>query len=77
MKEIHSIIRRVLRGVEAPVIVEIGAHKGEDTILLAAVPNSSVHAFECDPRNQLTRMPSNVVVNYKAISDKDGMTNFG
>lgn len=63
-------------GLEAPIIFEIGAHKGEDTILLAEVPNSVVHAFECDPRNQLTRMPKNVVVNYKAISDKDGMTDF-
>lgn len=76
MKEIHSIIRRVLKGVESPIIVEIGAHKGEDTIVLAEVSNSVVHAFECDPRNQLTRMPSNVVVNYKAISDKEGMTDF-
>jgi FkbM family methyltransferase len=76
MKEIHRIISRVLKGIDAPIIVEIGAHKGEDTVLLASVPNSSVHAFECDPRNQITRVPSNVKVVYKAVSDKDGMMDF-
>jgi FkbM family methyltransferase len=76
MKEIHRIISKVLEGIESPIIVEIGAHKGEDTILLASVPNSSVHAFECDPRNQITRVPSNVKVVYKAVSDKDGMMDF-
>lgn len=65
-----------MSSVKSPVIVEIGAHKGEDTIELAKVPNSVIHAFECDPRNQITRVPSNVKVVYKAVSDKDGMMDF-
>lgn len=76
MKEIHLFVRGVLMGIESPIIFEIGAHKGEDTMMLCKVPNAVVHAFECDPRNLLYDMPSNVVVNYKAISDKEGMMDF-
>lgn len=76
MKTIHQTISSLLRDVQRPIIFEVGAHKGEDTALLARAKNSVVHAFECDPRNQITRVPANVIVNYKAVSSHTGHHNF-
>ena len=37
---------------EAPVIVEVGAHYGEDTLrFLEIFPQALVYSFEPDPRN--------------------------
>jgi FkbM family methyltransferase len=74
MKTIHNTIKRLMRGIQKPVLFEVGAHKGEDTIILSQV--GTVHAFECDPRNLLTTMPANVKVNYTAVSNKVGTQDF-
>lgn len=77
MKEIHSIVNGLMSEIESPVIFEIGAHKGTDSIFLCkAKPSCTLHAFEPDPRNSLQHLPGNVVKNYVALSDKEGVLEF-
>ena len=61
----------MLRGRRAPVVLELGAHEGEDTRWLAAA-GATVHAFEADPRN---RCPSDLVgkdgVRWNAVAISD------
>lgn len=68
-----KMVADLLKDIENPVIFELGANKGQDTINFANIKNSKVHAFECDKRNKLEHLPSNVNVIYKAISHKDGI----
>jgi FkbM family methyltransferase len=63
----------LLQEIENPIIFELGANNGSDTINFSKILNSKVYAFECDPRNKLEHLPSNVVKTYNAISDKDGV----
>lgn len=76
MKTIHSIIRDLLKDVDKPIIIEVGAHKGEDTVHLAEIPKSTVYAFECDPRNFLSHLPVNAQPIYKAVSNQNGLQDF-
>ncbi len=65
-------VERVLR---PHVVLELGAHVGEDTRWLAAIPGTTVHAFEADPRNKpASAMPPNVMWNPVAVSDHNGHT---
>lgn len=48
---IHDFIAARLAGPEPKVVLEVGAHRGEDTVKLAAIPGATVHAFEPDPDN--------------------------
>jgi len=75
MKTIHATIAKLI-ATGGKVIFEIGAHKGEDTAHLASIKGSVVHAFECDPRNILTRLPANVRINYSAVSNHNGTQDF-
>tara|TARA_A100001035_G_scaffold241817_1_gene207971 strand:- start:569 stop:1318 length:750 start_codon:yes stop_codon:yes gene_type:complete len=73
-------IKKLIRN-PAPVIVEIGAHYGEDTLRFKHIfPDSSLHCFEPDPRNisifkKYVRL--NKVFLYElALSNKIGKKNF-
>ncbi len=62
-----------------PIIIEVGAFKGHDTIRLAtALPESTVYAFEpvpelCDALVAATREHANIVPIQAAVSDHDGV----
>ncbi len=71
-KEIHEWIGELMHDIKNPVIVEIGSNTGTDTVKLAAIPGSTVYAFEPEPRCDLTKMPLNVAVNQMAVSDATG-----
>ena len=45
----HGELRNIVRAAN-PVILEIGANDGEDTLRLLDYPAESVACFECDPR---------------------------
>ena len=46
-----QLIKKLV-GKDDPLIVEIGAHYGEDTLrLLETFPNANIHCFEPDDRN--------------------------
>jgi 2-O-methyltransferase len=75
-KEIHEWIKELLTGCVNPVIVEIGANTGSDTVKLAAIKGAKVHAFEPEPRCDLSKMPANVTVNRKAVSNLNGKAMF-
>jgi FkbM family methyltransferase len=53
------------------LFLELGAHRGEDTAWMAAIPNVTIHAFEPDPRNYHATQP-NVTLHQAAIADRDG-----
>ena len=74
---IHEKIKSLMSNVPNPIVFELGAHRGEDTAKLASIPNSIVHAFECDERNHsaFAKKP-NIVLNKYAISDVCGVANF-
>lgn len=72
MKTIYEYIDDLLAGNASPVIFEIGANTGSDTVKLASIPGSVVHAFEPEPRCNLSGMPANVKVNRVAVSDSTG-----
>lgn len=73
--EIASWVQRTFGGNEKKTFLELGAHRGTDTVWMAALPNVTLHSFEPDPRNQAPRLP-NVVFNRAAISDRDGRCSF-
>lgn len=75
-KEIHQWIQELLKDIKDPVIFECGANTGSDTVKLASIPGATVHAFEPEPRCDLSKMPQNVVVNKLAVSDKTGEATF-
>lgn len=55
-----------------PVIVELGAHRGEDTAWLCKVhPGVTVHAFEPDPPRPLPKLPG-VVWHHCAVGNQVG-----
>ena len=49
-KKFHNI-KNLIRNKQ-PIIIEIGAHYGEDTLRFKHIfPNATLHCFEPDPRN--------------------------
>lgn len=79
--EIHQIVKELLKNEKNPVVLEIGARAGEDTVELAKIPNSEVHAFEPLPVNYQklwnnTKNLHNVDVYDLAISDSHGFADF-
>jgi hypothetical protein len=62
-KNIYRWIDELLEGVVNPVIFELGANTGSDTMKFAAIKGATVHAFEPEPRCDLSKMPWNVIVN--------------
>jgi hypothetical protein len=67
IKDIKTWIAELLKDIENPVIVEIGSNEGMDTVELAAIPGSTVHAFEPDRRCELTGMPLNRILREKVF----------
>ena len=70
-----SWLRSWVERMRPRTLIELGAHKGEDTAWMAAIPGCTVHAVEADPRNVppadlLAR--SNVCWASAAIADRDG-----
>ena len=64
-----------------PLIIEIGAHYGEDTLrLLETFPNAEIHCFEPDSRNHaiFEKLVNNdhVKLYNFALSDKEGEAKF-
>lgn len=75
-KGIYDWINELIFPIVAPVIFEVGASTGTDTVRLAAIRNSLLHVFEPDPRCKFANMPSNVTVNKKAVSNENGTAEF-
>lgn len=75
MSGIHEFLAARLAGAAPKLIIEVGAHVGQDTARLAAIPGATVHAFEPDPRNPPTGLP-NVIFNRAAVSRYDGRAQF-
>ena len=75
-----QLIKKLV-GKDDPLIVEIGAHYGEDTLrLLETFPNANIHCFEPDDRNikifNQTVIDERVVMYQLALSNKNGKARF-
>jgi FkbM family methyltransferase len=57
------------------IFLELGAHEGEDTAWMAALPDTLIHAFEPDPRNNPPPL-NNVVLHRLAVGDRNGRSPF-
>ena len=72
-------LRRFVESLRPQVIIECGAHVGEDTAWMAAIPGCAIHAFEPDPRNAppaaLLALPQ-VHWTPVAVSDRGGEVDF-
>jgi FkbM family methyltransferase len=71
----HIVIRKMLK-TDTPVILEIGAHYGEDSMkFLQHFPNAKLFCFEPDPRNiyiiKKYAMDSRIKLFELAVSDND------
>jgi len=75
MTGIYDFLSSHFSGPEPKLIIEIGAHVGQDTVRLAALPGATVHAFEPDPRNNVPDLP-NLIFNRAAIAAHDGEIEF-
>lgn len=71
MKPIKRWVMATFGGSEPKLFLELGAHRGQDTAWMAALPNVTMHAFEPDPRNVLPQI-DNVTWHRKAIAGHDG-----
>jgi len=68
--------RRFIEALRPRVVIECGAHVGEDTAWMAAT-GAAVHAFEPDPRNRPpSDLPATVRWNEVAVSADDGESEF-
>tara|TARA_R110002153_G_scaffold1395_1_gene7183 strand:- start:7761 stop:8459 length:699 start_codon:yes stop_codon:yes gene_type:complete len=72
---------RATLGKEDPVIVEVGAHYGEDSMrFVETFDNPVIHCFEPDPRNIeifKKHIKSNAIILYEyALSNSPGMASF-
>ena len=66
---------------EDPLIVEVGAHYGEDTLrFLETFPNANIHCFEPDDRNikilNQTVIDERVIIYQLALSNQKGKVRF-
>lgn len=68
---IREWVERQFGGSEPTMILELGAHQGEDTVWLADLPNVTVHAFEPD-RRVAPPWLMDVTLHRMAISDQPG-----
>jgi FkbM family methyltransferase len=81
VKEIYAVLPEVLDPTSARVVVELGAHQGEDTLQLRRLfPNAELYSFEPDPRNveAMRRNGSAAATTLveAAVSDRDGFATF-
>lgn len=76
----HQWLRQKFYNASIPkVFLELGAHNGGDTVALASIPNTIVHAFEPDPRNlsvlALIENP-HIFMHACAVSNHNGTAKF-
>lgn len=76
LKTFYDWYFELMESIKNPVIIEIGANDGTDTIHLSSIKNSIVHCFEPEPRCDLSDLPENVWVNKIAVSNKKGTFEF-
>ncbi|MBL8990857.1 MAG: FkbM family methyltransferase, partial [Phycisphaerae bacterium] len=81
MTDIYRLLPQVMATASARVVVELGAHRGEDTMRLRATfPNARLYSFEPDPRNIHAMRQSGVAafttLIEAAVSDRDGEAPF-
>jgi FkbM family methyltransferase len=76
VKDIYDWIAEIMSINPNPVIFELGANIGSDTVRLAKIKASTIHAFEPEPRCDLSGMPGNVIINKMAVCDKNGIATF-
>lgn len=74
-KDIYEWINELLKDIPNPIIFEIGASTGVDTKKLASIKNSTIYAFEPDPRCNPVNL-ENVKWFKNAISNKKGKIEF-
>ncbi len=78
---IYAVLPELLGGLPAPVILEIGAHYGQDTVDLRTLfPTARMWSFEPDPRN-IYRIKKNGITKATtlveaAVGDRDGTAEF-
>jgi len=75
-KDFYTWYFELMKPIKKPIIIEIGANDGQDTIKLASLKDSIVHCFEPEPRCKLEGMPNNVIINRCAVSNKKGTFEF-
>ena len=81
MKEIYAVLPQVMETRAARVVLELGAHQGEDTRHLRRVfPDARLYSFEPDPRNvEAMRRNGSIretTLLEAAVSDHDGFGMF-
>jgi FkbM family methyltransferase len=81
MKEIYAVLPEILDASAARVVLELGAHQGEDTRhLRRAFPGAELYSFEPDPRNveamRKNGSISETTLLEAAVSDHDGFATF-
>lgn len=81
MESIYSHLPTLLASIEHPVIIELGAHYGQDTIELRRLfPGARIWAFEPDPRNIYRLKQGNIhkaaTIVEAAVGDHDGTATF-
>ena len=75
---IREWVEKTFAGPERKWIVELGAHRGEDTEWLTELPNTTMYAFEPDAENRralIDRKTGAILVGY-AVSDTNGQSWF-
>lgn len=75
MQQAIDIVTKSFKDIEDILIVEINARDGSVTKKLAEIPGSTVHSFEPYASKVIPNLPSNVIMNYSAVMEKDGVTN--
>ena len=75
------LIFKKIIGTDAPIIVEVGAHYGEDTLrFLETFPRAKVYCFEPDPRNikifESYVKDDRVVLSHSALAATEGKAEF-
>ena len=68
---IRQWVQRTFGGPGPKTLLELGAHRGDDTAWMAALPGATIHALEPDPRNGQPPRP-NVTLHRAAVADRDG-----
>jgi FkbM family methyltransferase len=77
---IYEYLSRLLPSINNPVIFEVGAYTGDDTIRIMSLCKDPIYyAFEPDPRNTVrykTNQINNVSLVEKAVSNSNGKSKF-
>lgn len=73
--EIREWVQQTFNYDGAKTFLELGAHRGTDTVWMAAIPDVFIYAFEPDPRNSQPPKP-NVIPHKAAIADRNGRAPF-